>query len=83
MLLSIVLWEQGAWGWSALQAGLAIAPGPLMVPLMSFLVAGPLIARYGAGPGHHLGTGSFAAGVAWWAVAVGLRTRLRGACSAG
>ncbi len=73
MLLSIVLWEQGAWGWSALQAGLAIAPGPLMVPLMSFLVAGPLIARYGPGVVITLGTASFAAGVAWWAVAVGLQ----------
>ena len=41
MLLSIVLWEQDVWGWSALQTGLAIAPGPLMVPLFSFLVAGP------------------------------------------
>src|ERR1019366_6367975 len=48
MLLSAVLWEQGAWGWSALRAGLGLAPGPLMVPLMSFVVAGPLIARYGA-----------------------------------
>ena len=47
MLLSVVLWEQGAWGWSALTAGLAIAPGPLMVPIMSFLVAGRLIARFG------------------------------------
>ena len=47
MLLSIVLWEQEVWGWTALRAGLAIAPGPLMVPLMSFVVAGRLIARYG------------------------------------
>ena len=45
LLLSIVLWEQGAWGWSALRAGLAIAPGPLMVPVVSFLVAGHLIRR--------------------------------------
>ena len=35
MLLSLALWEQGAWGWSALHAGLAIAPGPLMVPTVS------------------------------------------------
>ena len=26
MLLSIALWEQTAWGWSALKTGLAIAP---------------------------------------------------------
>ena len=29
MLLSVVLWDQEVWGWSALQTGLAIAPGPL------------------------------------------------------
>ena len=55
MLLSIVLWEQGVWGWSALQAGLGIAPGPLMVPLMSFVVAAahrPLRPRAGHHPGH-------------------------------
>jgi EmrB/QacA subfamily drug resistance transporter len=72
MLLSIVLWEQGAWGWSALKAGLAIAPGPLMVPLFSFVVAGRLIARFGAGPVIALGSTVFAAGVAWWALKVGL-----------
>jgi EmrB/QacA subfamily drug resistance transporter len=70
MLLSVVLWEQGAWGWSALRAGLAIAPGPLMVPLMSFLVAGGLIRRYGPGLVISLGSLAFAAGVAWWATAV-------------
>lgn len=70
MLLSLALWEQGAWGWSALHAGLAIAPGPLMVPTVSFLVAGRLIARYG--PAAVISTGSliFAGGIAWWALAV-------------
>jgi EmrB/QacA subfamily drug resistance transporter len=70
MLLSIVLWEQGAWGWSALRAGLAIAPGPLMVPVMSFLVAGRLIRRYGPAVVISLGTAAFAAALAWWALAV-------------
>ena len=70
MLLSIVLWEQGAWGWSALRAGLAIAPGPLMVPVISFLVAGRLIAPLRPGPVISLGSLAFAAGVAWWALAV-------------
>ncbi len=70
MLLSIVLWEQGAWGWSALRAGLAIAPGPLMVPLVSFGVAGRLIARYGPAPVISLGCLAFGGGVAWWAVAI-------------
>jgi len=49
MLLSRVLWAQDVWHWSALTTGLAIAPGPLMVPLFSFLVAGRLIARFGPG----------------------------------
>jgi EmrB/QacA subfamily drug resistance transporter len=70
MLLSVVLWQQGVWGWSALRTGLAIAPGPLMVPLVSFGVAGRLIARYGAGIAIALGSLGFGAGVAWWALAV-------------
>ncbi|MBV8464007.1 MAG: MFS transporter [Acidimicrobiales bacterium] len=70
MLLSVVLWEQGVWGWSALRAGLALAPGPLMVPLVSFGVAGRLIARFG--PARVMAAGSlcFGAGLAWWALAV-------------
>jgi EmrB/QacA subfamily drug resistance transporter len=70
MLLSIVLWEQGAWGWSALRAGLAIAPGPLVVPFMSLLVAGRLIRRWGAAAVIALGSVAFGGGVAWWALAV-------------
>ena len=72
MLLSIVLWEQGVWGWSALQAGLAIAPGPLMVPVVAFGVAGRLISRYGPALVIALGCLAFGAGVAWWAVAMGV-----------
>jgi EmrB/QacA subfamily drug resistance transporter len=72
MLLSVVLWDQNVWGWSALQTGLAVAPGPLMVPLFAFLVAGRLITRFG--PGLVIGAGAtiFAAGVGWWALAVGV-----------
>lgn len=70
MLLSIVLWEQGVWGWSALRSGLSIAPGPLMVPVFSFLVAGRLIARWGPAAVIALGSVVFGAGVGWWAVAV-------------
>jgi EmrB/QacA subfamily drug resistance transporter len=72
MLLSRVLWLQEVWHWSALQTGLAIAPGPLMVPLFAFLVAGRLIARFGPGPVIAAGSTIFAAGVAWWALAMGL-----------
>jgi len=73
MLLSIVLWAQDDWGWSALRTGLAIAPGPVMVPLFSFLVAGRLIARFGPAVVVAAGSTVLAAGVAWWALAIGLR----------
>jgi EmrB/QacA subfamily drug resistance transporter len=73
MLLSVVLWMQDSWGWSALQTGLGIAPGPVMVPLFSFGVTGRLLTRYG--PAAVVGAGAtvFAAGIAWWSVAVQLR----------
>jgi EmrB/QacA subfamily drug resistance transporter len=72
MLLSLVLWCQDVWGWTALQTGLGVAPGPLMVPLFSFLVAARLIARYG--PGRVIAAGSiiYAAGATWWTVRAGL-----------
>ncbi len=73
MLLSRVLWAQDVWHWSALITGLSIAPGPLMVPLFSFLVAGRLSARFGPGPVIAAGSTIFAAGAAWWALAIGLR----------
>jgi EmrB/QacA subfamily drug resistance transporter len=72
MLLSRVLWAQDVWHWSALTTGLAIAPGPLMVPLFSFLVAGRLTERFGPGAVIAGGLAIFAAGAAWWAVAIGL-----------
>jgi EmrB/QacA subfamily drug resistance transporter len=70
MLLSVVLWDQGPWGWSALRSGLALAPGPFMVPVIAFLVAGRLISRYGPALVIGLGSVTFAAGVAWWALAI-------------
>ena len=72
MLLSIVLWMQNVWGWSALHTGLAFAPGPLMVPVFSFLIAGRMIARFG--PGRVIGAGAtiYAAGIAWWALRAGI-----------
>jgi EmrB/QacA subfamily drug resistance transporter len=73
MLLSRVLWCQDVWHWSALQTGLAIAPGPLMVPLFAFLVAGRLTVRWGPGPVIAAGATIFAIGTGWWALAAGLR----------
>ncbi|MHB1469846.1 MAG: MFS transporter, partial [Solirubrobacteraceae bacterium] len=72
LLLSIVLWEQDVWRFSALQSGLGIAPGPLMVPIFSFLLAGRLIARFGAGLVIGAGCVAVAAGVGYWALAAGL-----------
>jgi EmrB/QacA subfamily drug resistance transporter len=72
MLLSRVLWAQDVWHWSALTTGLAIAPGPLMVPLFSFLVAGRATERFGPGIVIAAGSTIFAAGAAWWALAIGI-----------
>ncbi len=70
MLLSRVLYAEDVWHWSALLTGLSIAPGPIMVPLFAFLVAGRLIARFGPGPVIATGATLFAAGAAWWALSV-------------
>ncbi len=78
MLLSIVLWMQNVWGWSALHTGLAFAPGPVMVPLFSFLLAGRLIARFGAGRVICVGSLIYTAGMVWWALRVGLRPNYLG-----
>jgi EmrB/QacA subfamily drug resistance transporter len=71
MLLSVALWEQTAWGWSALKTGLAIAPGPLLVPITSLLFAGKLIARFGAAAVVTAGIFCFAGGLIWWASVIG------------
>src|SRR5262249_11141434 len=72
MLLSVVLWMQQVWGWSALHTGLAFAPGPLMVPVFAFLITGRLIARLGPGRVIALGSTVYAIGVASWALRAGL-----------
>jgi EmrB/QacA subfamily drug resistance transporter len=70
-LLSLVLWQEGVWHWPAQKIGLAIAPGPFMVPLTSLLLAGPLIRRFGAARVAAAGLTVFAAGVIIWAVLAG------------
>ncbi len=72
MLLSVALWEQTAWGWSALKTGLAIAPGPLLVPITSLLFSGKLIARFGAAAVVTAGIFFFVAGLSYWASVIGL-----------
>ena len=59
-LLAVILWMQEVWGYSAVRTGLAIAPGPLMVPLFA-LGGGALLRRIPAGR-------SAAVGCALWAV---------------
>jgi len=73
MLLSRVLWAQDVWHWSPLTTGVSLVPGPIMVPLFSFLLAGRLIERFGSGVVIAAGSTLFAGGMAWMAVAAGLR----------
>ena len=73
MLLSIALWGQTAWGWSALQAGLVIVPGPLCVPFTSLLFAGPMIKRFGAWPVLMAGICCFTSAFFIWIAFVGLQ----------
>jgi EmrB/QacA subfamily drug resistance transporter len=71
MLFSIAMWQQVAWGWSALKTGLAIAPGPLLVPFTSLLFSRRLLARFGAAPVVAAGTVFFAGGLIAWATLIG------------
>ena len=70
-LLSLVLWQEGVWHWPAMKIGLAIAPGPFMVPVTSLLLSRRLIARFGADAVVAGGLAIFAAGVIVWAVLAG------------
>ncbi|KHL09072.1 EmrB/QacA subfamily drug resistance transporter [Mumia flava] len=67
MLLSAVLWLQDVWGYSALETGLGIAPGPLLVPFVA-VGAGRVVAQIGARPTVTAGAMVFATGVAAWAL---------------
>ena len=69
MLLSNVLWCQEVWHYSALRTGLALAPGPALVPVVTVLSA-RAVHRYGTGPVAAAGSVLFAGG---HAVAGGLR----------
>lgn len=66
MLISLVLWCENAWGYSALQTGLAMAPGTFLMPFVA-LKTGRLIARFGAADVIAAGCLLLAAGVASWA----------------
>jgi EmrB/QacA subfamily drug resistance transporter len=72
-LLSLVLWDQNVWHWSALHTGLAIAPGPFLVLPTALLLAERLIVRFGSGVVIAIGAGLFAVGAAWCALFAGLQ----------
>jgi len=78
MLLSVVLWMQTVWHWSPLHAGLAFAPGPLLVPVFAFGVAARAIPRFGAGRVIGVGATVYAAGAAFWAIRTGLHPNYLG-----
>jgi EmrB/QacA subfamily drug resistance transporter len=74
MLLSSVLWVQGNWHWSSLATGLAIVPGPLMVPLFALAVGPAMVRRIGGAGVAFVGCVIFAGGIAWWIGEVHLRS---------
>jgi EmrB/QacA subfamily drug resistance transporter len=69
MLLSNVLWCQDVWRWSALRTGLALVPGPALVPIVTVLTA-RAARRLGHGPLVAAGGALFAAGMLWRTVMV-------------
>ena len=69
MLLSNVLWCQDVWHWSALQTGLALVPGPALVPIVTVLTT-RAAHRFGHGPLVVAGGILFAVGMLWRVVFV-------------
>ncbi|HFQ6068875.1 TPA: MFS transporter [Pseudomonas aeruginosa] len=72
MLFSIAVWGQSAWGWSALEAGLAMFIGPLLVPITSLIFLGKLIDRFGAASIVATGVLLVVLGFCLWASCIGL-----------
>ncbi|MDH6521964.1 EmrB/QacA subfamily drug resistance transporter [Streptomyces sp. SAI-135] len=64
MLLSNVLWCQEVWHWSALRTGVAMVPGPALVPIVTLLTA-RAAQRLGHGPLIAVGGLLFAAAMVW------------------
>ncbi|MFF4444109.1 MFS transporter [Streptomyces sp. NPDC001502] len=68
MLFSFMLWCQNVRGYSALETGLALAPGTFLMPVMA-MATGPLVKKLGAATVVVLGCALLAAGVLWWGIA--------------
>jgi len=64
MLLSNALWCQNVWHFSPLQTGLAMTPGPAVVPLVT-VASGRAVRRFGGGPVAAVGTVFFLAAMIW------------------
>lgn len=64
MLLSNVLWCQEIWHYTALRTGLAMVPGPALVPIVTVLSA-RAVHRLGFGPVAALGSVFFAGAMLW------------------
>ena len=69
-LLAMVLWLQDVWHYSAIRTGLAVAPGPLMVPIFT-VIAQRLSKKVPAGRLAALGCALFAAGILAASLSVG------------
>ncbi len=61
-LLTVVLWMQNVWHWSTITTGLAVAPGPAIVPVVTVLVQ-RYCRRVHPGVLTALGCLAFAAGI--------------------
>ncbi|SOC53251.1 drug resistance transporter, EmrB/QacA subfamily [Blastococcus aggregatus] len=70
MLLGNVLWLTEGWGFSSIEAGFALIPGPALAALTA-IPAGRLGARIGCGPVAAAGTAIFALGALFWILQVG------------
>jgi MFS family permease len=67
MLLSNALWCQTIWGYSALKTGLAMAPGPAVVPFVA-VASNHAVRRFGTAPIVVLGSLIFAVSLVWRAL---------------
>jgi EmrB/QacA subfamily drug resistance transporter len=72
MLLGNILFLTSVWHYSILRAGLAVTPGPLVVAAVSG-PAGRVASKAGFRPVLLAGFAVFAAGLAWFALRVGIR----------
>jgi MFS transporter len=64
MLLSNTLWCQEVWHWDAMRTGLALVPGPALVPIVTVLTA-RAAGRHGHGPLVVAGGILFSVGMLW------------------